>query len=168
MSIRADHLRSLVVKPTLNYLAAAAGNPRINSQAAIELLMMTSAHESHCGEYLRQHPRGPARGPMQMEPITYADLWASYLNSREELAEAVRSLASVRSISGGVPAFEEMVGNLPFAIAMARVRYLPAKPALPAADDLTGLALYHVKFYNRGGDATVEELLRDYRLYVLN
>lgn len=168
MSIRADHFEEFVVVPTLNYMAEATGNNRINSRAAIQLVMMTIAHESHLGEYLRQYPTGPARGLPQMEPITYADMWDSYLKnpSRRALADAVRDLASLRSIKQGVPDFSEIIGNLPFAVAMARVRYLPAPQILPLADDLEGLAAYHVKWYNRGGGAEAHELIRDYRRYV--
>lgn len=168
MSIRADHFEEFVVVPTLNHMAEATGNNRINSRAAVQQIMMTFAHESHLCEYLRQHPAGPARGGLQMEPATYDDLWNNYLRNpnRRALAECVRDLASLRSIKQGIPDFNEIIGNLPFAVAMARVRYLPAPQILPMADDLEGLAAYHVKYYNRGGGAEVHELIRDYRLYV--
>lgn len=166
MGIRADHFEEFVVVPTLNFMAEATGNNRINSPAAIQLIMGTFAHESHLCEYLRQHPTGPARGGLQMEGKTYADLWDNYLKSRKTLADAVRDLASLRSIKQGVPDFEEVIGNLPFAVAMARVRYLPAPQILPIEDDLQGLADYHVKWYNRGGDAEAHEFVRDYHLYV--
>lgn len=167
MSIRADHFRDFVVKPTLKFLADAANNPKIDTPAAVELVMGTVAHESLLGVYLRQHPTGPARGVGQMEPATYADMWQNYLKTRPLLADAVRSLASGRSIEAGVPDFSELIGNLYFMVAMIRIRYLPAPAPLPAADDLPGLAAYHVKFYNRGGDAESHEFVHDYKRYVL-
>lgn len=164
--IRAVHFEEFVVVPTLDYLAEATGNNRINCPAAIQLIMGTFAHESHLCEYIRQHPTGPARGGLQMEPATYASLWENYLKTRKVVADAVRNLASIKSINQGVPDFSEVIGNLPFAVAMARVRYLPAPQILPIADDLQGLAAYHVKWYNRGGDAEAHEFIRDYHLYV--
>lgn len=166
--IRADHFEEFVVVPTLNHMAEATGNNRINSPAAIQLIMGTFAHESHLCEYLRQHPTGPARGGLQMEPATYDDLWKNYLKnpSRRALADAVRDLASLRGIKQGIPDFSELIGNLPFAVAMARVRYLPAPQILPIEGDIEALAAYHVRWYNRGGGAEEHEFVRDYRLYV--
>lgn len=168
VGMRADHLAEFVVIPTLSKLAELTGNARINTPSAIKLIMGTVAHESKMCHYLRQHPTGPARGIGQMEPATYDSLWNNYLKHRPELAAAVRSFASVNNIDvdTAIPGFTEVIGNLPFAVAMMRVRYLPAKPPLPAEDDLEGLAEYHVKFYNRGGGAEVHEFVRDYKLYV--
>lgn len=164
--IRADHFEEFVVVPTLSLMADATGNNRINSPAAIQLIMGTFAHESHLCEYLRQHPAGPARGGGQMESVTYNDLWDNYLKPRRTLADAVRSLASARSIKNGVPDFEELTGNLNFAVAMTRVRYLPAPQILPVEGDIEALAAYHVRWYNRGGGAEEHEFVRDYKLYV--
>ncbi len=166
MSIRADHLRDFVVVPVLDHMAEATGNNRINCPAAIELVLGTVAHESHMGVYLRQHPTGPARGIGQMEQATYDDLWSNYLRTRPELAEAVRRLASVASIKAGIPAFSEVVGNLNFAVAMIRVRYLPAPQVLPQAGDIQALGEYHVKWYNRGGAATASAFVADYKRLV--
>ena len=49
---------------------------------------------------------------------------------------------------------------------MIRVRYLPAPEPIPASNDLPGLANYHVRYYNRGGSASVISFIRDYRKYV--
>lgn len=166
MGIRADHFRKYVVEPVLAYLEEKTGNDRIDCPAAVRLIMGTFAHESHLCEYLRQHPTGPARGGGQMEEATYYSLWENYLKHRPELADAVRSLASVKSINAGVPDFSEVIGNLNFAVAMTRVRYLPAPQRLPEVHDLNGLAEYHRRWYNRGGDAEVHEFIRDMRLYV--
>lgn len=166
MSIRGDHFEEFVVIPTLDYLASETGNNRINSPAAVQLIMGTFAHESRLCEYLRQHPTGPARGGLQMEGATYDSLWANYLKPRKALADAVRSLASPRSIVDGVPEFSELIGNLNFAVAMARVRYLPAPQILPIEGDINALGEYHVRWYNRGGGAEVHEFVRDYKLYV--
>jgi hypothetical protein len=164
--IHAAHLREFIVQPTLKHLADYTSNPRIAIPAAEELVMGTIAHESLCGRYLRQHPTGPGRGVGQMELATYEDMWTNYLRTRPVLADAVRSLAAVSSIRGGVPDFSQVIGNLPFAVAMIRIRYLPAPPPIPAT--LEGQADYHVRFYNRGGAATVDKYLRDYRRFIGN
>lgn len=168
MSIRADHFRNFVVRPALLRLAELSGQPNINSLDAEELIMGTIAHESHMGYYLRQHPKGPARGVGQMEEFTYYDLWHTYLKHRPQLADAVRSFASGMSIEQGIPNFDEMIGNLNFAVVMIRVRYLPAPPPLPAKYDLEGQARYHIDYYNRGGGTEVHEYVNDYRRLVLD
>ncbi|MDX1489720.1 MAG: hypothetical protein R3332_00385 [Pseudohongiellaceae bacterium] len=167
MSIRPDHFRQYVVRPTLSRLAELSGQPNINSEEAEELIMGTVAHESHLGHYLHQHPVGPARGVGQMEEFTYYDLWESYLKHRTKLADAARAFASIQSIENGIPDFSDVIGNLAFAVVMIRVRYLPAPQALPSADDLEAQANYHIKYYNRGGAAEVHKYVNDYRRYVL-
>ena len=45
------------------------------SREAVDLLMVTAAQESHCGEYIQQIGGGPAMGIFQMESDTLADLY---------------------------------------------------------------------------------------------
>jgi len=164
--IKASHLRSHIVIPTLAYLAETTGRKGLMTDGVVELIMGTIAHESLGGYYLRQHPTGPARGIGQMEKETHDSLWEHQLKFRADLADAVRSLASPRSFKDEVPDSQEVIGNLNYAVAMIRVRYLPAPEPIPASNDLPGLANYHVRYYNRGGAASVIGFIRDYRKYV--
>ena len=125
-------------------------------------MMMTTAQEAHLGEFLRQgwrtfdDGRGVGMGVYSMEPATHADVWRYISEKRIQ----------------GIPwAWQQedtaLIWNLKYATVMARMRYLPARPNLPAATDLPGLAAYWNLFYNRNPNAgTVEEALNTYAEYV--
>jgi hypothetical protein len=134
------HLRDYVIIPVLQYC-------NLYSDAAVALLLGTAAIESNCGQYLRQFNRGPGRGIYQIEPETHDSLWKDYLVFRsDDLITKIRSLIC--------PAFTELdqlEWNLGYSTALARVRYLPARPPLPAATDLAGQAQYWKDYYQRGG-----------------
>lgn len=62
---------------------------------------------------------------------------------------------------------KELITNLAYATAMARVFYRRVKEALPAADDLDGMGRYWKKYYNTPlGRGTVEEFKANYTKYV--
>jgi len=158
MSFKADQFRDLVVAPTLDAIG-------LNSPAAVNLLLMTCAQESHFGQYLHQLGKGPAVGVYQMEPVTYRNHWENFLN-RRPLGSKVRMLAGYRYASREIPA-EEMIGNLFFATAMCRIHYYRRPEALPAADDIAGLARYYKQWYNTpAGAANVDEVIDNYHRFV--
>lgn len=149
MSINPAQLREYVVRPVLKSLG-------LYSEAAEELLMLTAATESLCGEHLHQ-VKGPAMGVWQMEPATHNDIHGNYLKYRNELAGKVAKYGSVPT---------HMVGNLNYACAMARVHYLRVAEPLPAASDVRALASYWKKYYNTvAGAGTVEHAIQNYRKY---
>src|ERR1700683_490537 len=111
------------------------------SPEAEELLCATCAQESLLGTY-RVQVNGPAVGVFQMEPEDYNDIWTNYLKYNFQLSVQVSALAE-----GNVGA-QQLVTNDPLAIAMARIHYLRAPGALPAATDLNGLWQYYHQFYN--------------------
>lgn len=148
-------LRERVVEPVLHKLD-------LYSEAAATLLMMTAAHESRLGRYIVQ-VRGPALGVWQMEPATHSDLWDNFLAFQPKLAEKVRLFCA----PGGW-LVDQLVWNLGYAAAMCRVHYYRRPEALPAGDDLSGLAAYAKRWYNTpAGKATANDYLDDYRRYVL-
>lgn len=131
MSIHPGQLREYVIRPVLHRLG-------LYSEAAEELLMLTAATESLCGEYLHQ-VGGPALGIFQMEPRTHDDLWSNYLGYRASLADEIRQYGSTAS---------QLPGNLYYACAMARIHYLRVPERLPSAMDVDGLARYWKDHYN--------------------
>jgi len=144
--------REYVIKPTL--ITLAEWNSKLNSRAAVELLTGTLLQESD-GCYLHQIS-GPALGLYQMEPNTHDDIWKNYINFHPELREIMSTL---------VTKFEsnELIGNLNYATAMARIHYWRAPKPLPTAGDLQGHALYWKNFYNTSlGKGTSEEFYRKY------
>lgn len=126
--------RIRVIRPTL--AALELGGP-----AAETLLLGTALAESRL-TYLHQVGGGPALGVYQCEPATHADLWAGYIGHVDGLAPKVRGLMSDR------PPLEQLVTNLAYATAIARLHYRRVREALPAAGDAAALSSYHKRYYN--------------------
>lgn len=148
MGINARNFRELVVRPTLVLMS-------MWSPEAERLLMLTAAQESHLGTYLRQgwhtldDGQGAAFGPFGMEAATLEWLRTKYpqwLGEREAY---------------------EMQWDLRLAVKACRLRYCVVAEAIPAADDIPGLASYWKRWYNTGaGAGTVEEAVANYNKYV--
>lgn len=148
-----NHLREHVIEPTLKYLD-------LYSPEAVDLLLGTCAQESAMGRYLVQI-RGPALGVYQMEPATYTDSWENYICYRGWLADKVNNLRAGPPKHGA----EEMVGNLYYATAMARVHYL--RDPRPIPKDLEGQAEYWKRVYNTHlGKGTPEKYIVSWHKYV--
>lgn len=165
--INANQLRELVIRPTLKYL-----EPEIPySEDAVELLMMTAAHESHLGTYIAQ-VNGPALGIYQMEPATEDDIMLNFLSYKEDLDDKVMC---VTGRGCGVPT-DELVTNLKYATAMARVHYYRVPEALPTRkaikhpeaklDWIIDMAKYAKKYYNTElGKATWQQYADAYQVH---
>jgi hypothetical protein len=163
--MNARHLRELVIRPTLQRL-------QLWSESAEELLLGTAAQESRCGEYLEQLGHGPALGIFQMESATHDDIWSTYLGFREQLKDRVVSLLAQVDLALPLRASWEslahqMVWNLAYATAMARLRYLRDRQPLPPAEDIAALAATWKRCYNsRLGKGTENEFVANYRRYI--
>jgi hypothetical protein len=145
----------IIIERTLTHIAG------MNSPEAVDLLMGTSAQESHLGRYLFQ-VGGPAKGVFQMEPATEEDIWGSYLGFRPSLSQAV---TLVTGISG--PDSWALTTDLAYQIVMARIHYRRVKEPLPAVGDLEGQAKYWKKYFNTpGGKGHPEEYVQNYNRYV--
>lgn len=159
MSFNAQQFRELVVRPTLEQLSGVIPY----SEEAEDLLVMTAAHESHLGTYLKQI-NGPALGVYQMEPTTLEDIWVNYLAYRQDIESELSLICG--DVHCGGP--KELITNLEFATAMARVHYYRVPEALPRSTDfetrsdyVRALAKYAKRFYNtEKGKATVEDYYR--------
>ncbi len=137
--------RRLVIRPALRAIG-------LCSPAAERLLLGTALTES--GLRRLHQVDGPALGIFQIEPATHADVWANYLAYRENLASRVASLASEQ------PRLDQLVWNLAYATAIARLIYYRRPEPLPAADDLAGLARYWKAHFNTAlGAGSAEDFL---------
>jgi hypothetical protein len=146
-----QQFRLYVIRPTLQHL-------ELHSQAAENLLLGTALQESNL-KYIRQLGAGPALGVMQMEPATHDDLWRNYLAYSPDLALKLKSITRL----AGVGAAPEMMGNLQYAVGMARVHYRRVKAAIPAAHDARALAAYWKQYYNTPlGAGTVDEAVKHF------
>lgn len=153
--INKNQFRELVVKPALEFL-----DPEIPySEHAVELLMMTAAHESKLGTYLKQ-VGGPALGVFQMEPTTENDIWENFLEYNQDIYDKVEVLTW------------DLVTNLLYAAAMARVHYFRDSEPLPSGSlsdkkTILELAEYAKRVYNtEAGKATAQKYYDDYMRYV--
>lgn len=142
------HFRRHIIRPTLQRL-------RLHSPAAEALLLGTALVESGL-EALVQRGGGPALGLYQIEPATHSDLWRSYLAFRPRLAARVLRLAA-----GLNPSHSQLISNLAYATAMARLVYLRRPSPLPPADDMAALAAYWKAHFNTpAGKGTPEDFVR--------
>lgn len=163
MSINTKHMRDLIIIPTLYYLD-------LYSESAVNLLLGTCAQESGMGTYLKQNG-GVALGIYQVEPATHRDIMKRYLfenvEGRRELQIRTSALISQMNQYGNIDS--ELIFNLRYATAIARIKYLMASDPLPDADDLFGLANYYkIHFNSAQGKATTDEFIENYKRYVTN
>ena len=130
-------LKNEIVRPTLDYLG-------LGGDAAVNLLTGTALAESDA-TYLRQIGGGPALGLWQMEPATHDDCWANFLRfpAQSRLATKLQGM-----LAPDLPRSAQMITNLRYACAMARIRFYRVRDALPAATDAAGLSAYHKAHYN--------------------
>ena len=150
-----QHLKKYIIEPVLYNLG-------YNQLAAINLLLGTAAQESRLGQYLHQL-KGPALGIYQMEPNTYNDICENYLYSRPKLSLKIYDL----QINGLTPE-KNLIGNLYYATALARIHYLRFSEPLPDANDIRDLAKYWKKYYNtRKGKGTIEQFVDSYNKLIL-
>lgn len=158
--INCNHLRHQIIRPVLKYL-----EPEIPySLAAENLLLGTCAQESQMGHYLVQLGDGPARGIFQMEPVTHDDIFENFLDYRAPLKEKISALSIRVFISEDGE--DDLIGNLYYTAAMARVHYYRQPAALPA-DNVYDLAAYWKKWYNTPlGRGLIEEYITNYDKYV--
>lgn len=163
----ATQLREYIIEPTLHWLE----DEIPYSKEAVELLVMTAAHESKGGKYVKQI-NGPACGIYQMEPATAHDIHTNFLAYRPELRSLVNDLVSVRGLMDNNA--EDLITNLMYSTAMARVHYYRVKEAIPRRRQYTNdsswyidLANYAKKYYNTSaGKATAKKYLEDYLDYI--
>ena len=143
-------LRYHVIRPTLNAIG-------LWSEAAENLLLATCAHESLLGYFLKQHD-GPALGIYQIEPATHRDVWQNYLNYRPALAAKINATTKDNSRQ---PQDCELITNLAYATAIARIIYYRASELLPPADDIKKQAIYWKKYYNTAdGEGKITDFIQ--------
>jgi len=154
----ASQVRVNLIRPILEAMGAAT--PCKPSAASENLMMMTWAHESLGGKYIKQ-VGGPACGIFQIEPATAHSLLENYVKRRKAFVDFIARYMTQQSIE------EQLVTNLALQVIIARLVYYPKPQPMPAADDLQGLAEYWKAHYNTPlGKGTVQKFLTDYALFV--
>ncbi len=166
--INHKQLRALVIQPALKAID-------LYCEDAEELLIMTGAHESLGGTFLKQI-QGPALGFYGCEPTTYIDtcigkLYRTGNDSSKpfELTELGKKVNDFLgwNYSNALPPIMELVTNLAYSTIICRVDYLKTKEALPDRKDPVAMFNYYKKYYNSYlGKATMTEVIDDYQLYL--
>ncbi|GBQ46020.1 hypothetical protein ACM0P6_02190 [Komagataeibacter sucrofermentans] len=133
-------LKTRIIAPTLAFIGL--GGP-----AAINLLAGIALAETGC-RALVQNGGGPALGLWQMEPFTHDDIWATFLPAPRQSAIRARLFALQAGWPIGPDRATQLIGNLPYACAMARLKCYRAPAALPAADDAAGQCRFWKANYN--------------------
>lgn len=152
MTINAGQFADQIVIPTLEMLDREAGIAY--SELYFHLVIGTIAQESLLGTFLVQ-ASGPALGVGQIEPRSLSDLIAG-LSERE--AGALATLATP------APPAHNVVGNLPYAVAVTRLFYRH-KPGDPAADTVSAHFQYYKRWYNTpAGAATLAQWKQNWAL----
>ena len=150
----AKQFRELIVRPTLKDMD-------MWSEAAENLMMGTATQESRL-DYLKQLGGGPALSLFQIEPATHKDVWR-YLKLRPELEKVVRKFASQMYADLPQVPDDELVYNLRYATAIARIKFWMIPEAMPPANDIVALGKYYKVYYNTiHGKATVDEFVHNY------
>lgn len=144
--ISPSDLRNHIIIPAMELLG-------LGGAGVEELLLATAQQESGCGSRLVQLS-GPALGIWQMEPGTHDDIWASFLYFRAPLREKVEAL-----LLPGLSKGQQLVGNLYYACAMARVQYFRSPRPIPSPGDLQAQAELYKIVYNGPGRATEAEYI---------
>lgn len=156
MGLHAEQLRINVIEPVCRHLG-------LYSPGATALLLGVVAQESAMGTYLRQLG-GPALGICQMEPDTFNDIYKNFLHYRPSLRAKLAELVS--PLWGATP--PEMVANLAYSVAMARVHFFRVPLALPDDRDVEAMARYWKQWYNTPeGAGAVEEFTASFHRWVL-
>lgn len=143
--------KNFILDPTLKIV-------NLYSPEASDLLLGTALVESNL-QYFKQLGEGPALGFFQMEPATFDDIYHRYLDRHPDLRTILRQFqfgGHLMSIK------DELMMNLPFAIIMARIKYLMIPAPIPNSAD--GQAQYWKDYYNTaGGKGIIEKYLRKWR-----
>lgn len=128
MGISASELQRHIIQPTLTHMG-------VHCQSAINLMMGTAAIQSSFGAHLMQQQ---GLGLYCMTQKMHCDIWDNYLAFDEDLASSIRGLASQHEFLR--EPHSELIGNFPYATAIAWLVYQQADIVLPDPEDIEGLA----------------------------
>lgn len=155
-----EQFKSEIITPVLQRLHLPSRD------VAGDLLVGIACVESGLGTYLRQMGGGPALGIYQMEPDTLRDLYRNFLQYKPEIREKLDFF-----VSKFMTPEQDLVGNLFYATAAARVQLYRFKEPLPKPFEeqprydayVEALARYWKKYWNtHKGAGTQQDFIRKY------
>lgn len=135
-----------------------------NNEGTIDLVLETSATESHRGKFVKQLNNGPARGLFQMEPKT-AECLLTWLknNHRSVYKEVMFFMNKKQNLE------QNLTSNVPFQIAMTTAhywRYLGDSMVEISGDQLNRAMVWKAHYNTRLGKGDVAKYLCDAEDYL--
>ena len=89
-------------------------------------------------------------------------LWSGYLARKPSIRTKIRGLSGSWKFFSARP--DELIGNLNYAVAMARLRYWVVPSPLPEANNIAALGQYWKTYYNSiHGSGTVDKFVNAYK-----
>jgi len=153
MGIAINEFRDYIVRPTLKRL-------ELWTPAAEALLVGTAIQESDLGSHMRlKHHR--RLGIFQIDPLTHIAIWDNYLAKHPDLASNVRGLASQKLFFSRPHG--ELIANLAYATAIARLVYIRVKKPLPHANDIPSLAKYWHRHFHHKPSGSIDDFILHYK-----
>jgi len=136
--------------------AADLTEKQLDSDNAVELLMLIAAQESKLGEYFEQVGGGGALGMYQIEVATAQDttLWASRHRWAAMLLRKYRSNAPIDT---------DLRCNIAYQTVLVRLSLWRHTEPIPPAHDVVGLANYWKRYHNTYlGKGVVSDAVENY------
>lgn len=160
MSIDKDQFRNLIIRPALQAI-------NLNTEDAVELLMLTASTESKLGSYVRQvgvKEGIGAYGIFQIEKNTYDYMWNSVISIKPTTKAQIQLFCGY----AGKPPVERLITDMALSVIVARLIYYNVPRILPSASNIRAMAEFYKIHYNSTlGENTVEHAINDYRKYAL-
>jgi len=147
-------LLNTIIKPTLRFIG-------LDGPQASMLVLGTGLTESGLNAIVQNG--GPALGFWQMEPATCRDIWHNFLAFRTDLRLKVGSLIG----TWPDPEDQALEGNLYYAAAMCRIKYLRVPEALPIME-LDTMAEFWKKWYNTEKGAGTPEDFKKHAAVIMD
>ena len=148
----AKQVHDLVVEPTMQLI----GLSSISGNRLTTYTGQTESQYDALRQVLKSGNYGAGFGWWQMQENAYKQC-VSYLNRNINLKKRILAACYLDVF----PDVDALVWNIRLACCMARIQYWQEEEPLPGFDDLEGLAAYYVKYYNRGGKASIDKFVRD-------
>ena len=155
MLFAADEFRQLIVRDTLRSIDEWA-------PAHENLLLGTAVQESRLGLSLK---RGRLLGIYHISPSTHRSVWDKYLIHNPDMASRIRGMAGQHSFISDPHG--ELITNLKYATAIAWLIYRRADEALPADDDIPGLARYWHRHFRAKASTSQADFIASYQHYIV-
>ena len=135
MKMLSDDIRLYIIRPTLTKLD-------LWSEASEKLLLGTGMIET--GFSALKQIKGPALGFWQIEPATHHDIKTHLHIVDKDLRSKVYDLCNMINL----PADDELISNLKYGCAIARIIYHRSPAPMPQFNDNAGFAEIYKKVYN--------------------